>query len=121
MNVARRHLSKGQRAMAAAIARTLYKKYTSTRAAAKDAGTTHGYINHADVVLEYAPDLADAVLAGTKPLNGAYAEAQKRKADAESDDAKMKALRRDAPDLAEQSPRNDYVCGSARSGTRSRR
>jgi hypothetical protein len=36
-------------------------------------------VTRAIAVLEDAPDLAYAVLAGPKPLNEAYAEAQKRK------------------------------------------
>jgi hypothetical protein len=35
-----------------------------------------GYVGQAAVVLEYAKHLADAVIAGTLPLNDAYAEAQ---------------------------------------------
>jgi prolyl-tRNA editing enzyme YbaK/EbsC (Cys-tRNA(Pro) deacylase) len=61
--------------MAAAIARSLYKNYTTVRNAAKDAGVTHGYVNQAAIVLEHARDLAVVVLAGMKPLNEAYEEA----------------------------------------------
>ena len=57
----------------------------STREAAKASGLSKGRVWQASVVLEYAPDLADLVLAGTVALNDAYTEAQERKAAAESE------------------------------------
>jgi len=74
VNVHRRHLSKGQRAMAVAKA---YSDYT-LREQAKRADASRGLISHAAVVLEWAPDLADQVLAGGS-LDQAYEVAQERK------------------------------------------
>jgi hypothetical protein len=56
-------MKKGQRAMVAAQIRALYKNYTSTRQLADQLGRaiSHGYLNQAAIVLEYAPDLAAAV------------------------------------------------------------
>jgi hypothetical protein len=44
-------------------------------------------------VPQYARELSDAVLAGTKTLNEAYDEAQKRKEALESDEEKLATLR----------------------------
>jgi hypothetical protein len=67
MHIETRHLSKGQRAMATAIALSI--KYATQRSIAKSAEISQAYVKEAIAVLEHAKDLADAVLAGTKPLN----------------------------------------------------
>src|SRR5690606_39879340 len=74
VNIARRHLSKGQKAMV--LARTEYKNYTEN-------GVSKQYVSWARQVQEYAPDLVPQVLSGTLPLNDAYATAQDRKREAE--------------------------------------
>lgn len=83
-NVARRHLSAGQRAMAVAVAQSVCGKPAS--ALAQDAGTSKARMVYASVVLQYAPELADAVLAGAQPLDQAYDEARRRKQAQESRD-----------------------------------
>jgi hypothetical protein len=59
----------GQRAMIAAKVRVLNTQ--STRATAKQVGVAQTYIAHASVVLQYGPDIADEVIAGSMPLNEA--------------------------------------------------
>jgi hypothetical protein len=44
---------------------------------------------------------AEVEMAGA-PLNAAYATAQKRKADVESEESKLKRVRAESPDLADQ-------------------
>jgi hypothetical protein len=51
----------------------------SNRALAKHTGVDRRYVDHAAVVLKYAEHLAAAVIAGTLPLNDAYAKALERK------------------------------------------
>jgi ParB-like chromosome segregation protein Spo0J len=75
-NVARRHLTQAQRAMAAAQVRLLSKQ--PMRAAAADAGTSAARVAQAAVVIEWAPELVDAVMAGGS-LNEAYQHALDRK------------------------------------------
>lgn len=109
-NVHRRHMSKGQRAMAAARVRLVANR--SMRDVAEDAGTSKAWVVKAAVVLDYAPDLAELVLSGTMYLEEAYAKARERKLaqeDQEKADARALAeataqtakLREQAPDLAE--------------------
>jgi ParB-like nuclease domain len=105
-NVTRRHLNKGQQAMAVVKAGNLSTKLT-TREAGESIRVSHEYINRAAIILDYAPEVADAVLAGATALNEAYQEARRRKAEFENrkqDEArrvaKLKRLEADAPDLA---------------------
>ncbi len=77
VNIARRHLTKGQQAMVSAQARSISEH--SIRATAKASGVSTTHITRAKVVLDHAPDLADAVVSGAKPLDAAYEEARSRK------------------------------------------
>lgn len=97
-NVTRRHLSKGQAAMAVAKARD-FQKLKIVDAAAQ-AGVSVGRVGQAVVVLEHAPDLVAKVLRGATGLDEAYRTAVERKRTAESEEAQMECLRIDASDLA---------------------
>jgi ParB-like nuclease domain len=100
-NITRCHLTKGQKAMAAAMARRLLKNNKSTTQAAKEASISQPYLVLASVVLEHAPKLAPFVLGGSLSLKDAYARAQEAKHEAESDEAKAQRIRTEAPDLAD--------------------
>jgi ParB-like chromosome segregation protein Spo0J len=99
VNIARRHLTTGARAVIAAKA---YRAGAGTQE--KIAGCTNLYnrprISEAKIVLDWAPDLADAVIAGAQPLSRALETARERKAEAEALKSKMDRLRADALDLA---------------------
>lgn len=99
VNIARRHLTKGQIAMVAAKAGRVHKM--NTRSMAKDAKVSLGRIGQANTVIDHASDLVELVLAGTTSLNEAYQQAQQRKQAAEGDTAKMERLRQTHPDLAD--------------------
>jgi hypothetical protein len=86
--------------MAAAMARRFLKN-RSTREVSEEINVSKSQIVYASVVLEHAPDLADVVLAGSMPLNEAYAKAGERRANAETDQTRMGELGQNAPDLAE--------------------
>lgn len=83
VNIARRHLSNGQQAMVAARARLVSNQ--TQREMAEATGLNSGRIGHAKTVLDYAPELADAVTAGTMPLDKAYSEARRIKKEGETD------------------------------------
>lgn len=76
-NVARRHMSKGQAAMAVARAQIFFKNRQTD--AARATGVSQSRIAYASTVLRYAPEIADSVLAGATPLNIAYETAKARK------------------------------------------
>jgi RNase H-fold protein (predicted Holliday junction resolvase) len=104
-NVTRRHLSKGQQAMA--VAKALLLSNTSKSDLSRQTGINRTRIAQAGIVLEYAPDLADSVLLGATPLNEAYEEARHRKQEAQeraeaakSEQERFERLQADEPDLA---------------------
>lgn len=112
-NVNRRHLSKGQRAMAVAMLRKSKNDFSAPD------DLSDGYIKSASVVLKHAPELTDRVMDGSVALSDAYKEAQSRKASQQTRDeqekqlarerneqakaiaTKMAELRKGAPDLAD--------------------
>jgi len=77
-NVNRRHLTKGQRAMV--VARICSVTEQSIRSAAKKSSLSSTRIANAITVIQFAPDQADAVLAGSVSLDEAYRHAQDAKA-----------------------------------------
>jgi hypothetical protein len=101
-NVARRHLTKGQRAMATA---RLYpdpakiKRKGSGSSIAEDQASA--YVSMARTVLRLDPELAAAVLSGTRALDDAYSEVKRRQQAMQADEARMARLAESAPDLAE--------------------
>lgn len=101
VNAQRRDLTKSKRAMVAARVSKL-ETYGSVRKLARTLGVNEARVTEAKAVLEYAPDLAESVVAGSVPLNKAYEEARKRKESADSTEVKMTKLRAEAPDLADE-------------------
>jgi ParB-like chromosome segregation protein Spo0J len=104
VNIDRRHLSKGQRAMIAASACK-----ESLRAVAANTGVSHQRISQARTVIQHAPELVESVISGAQSLDDAYGEARQRKqAQQTSEDEAKRAIKRldvlknTAPELAEQ-------------------
>lgn len=99
-NINRRHLSKGQRAMAVAKLYPEPRQGKRTSSKNDDVRVAPSYVREARAVLRWLPELADLVLAGTKPLNEAYQETQRLKEQTEAEPARLERLRDRAPDLA---------------------
>lgn len=100
LNDRRRHMSKGARAMVAAMADPNgHQGERETSFPRKEVSETS--ISKARAVLRYAPDLAAQVRDDLLSLNVAYEEAQTARKASESTDALMATLRKRAPDLAE--------------------
>jgi hypothetical protein len=85
-NIHRRNLSKGQRAMA--VAKISPGSQQGKRTSIKTIEVSPGYVSHARIVLQHAPDLANAVLMGHLSLDNAYDEARIRKGRAETYEAR---------------------------------
>lgn len=98
-NIHRRNMSKGQRAMV--VAKISPESQQGKRTSIKTIEVSPGYVNHACIVLQHAPDLAASVLAGSISLDNAYEEARIRKGRAETHESRFHKLKVDAPDLAE--------------------
>ena len=100
VNINRRHLTKGQRAMATAMVwpeGRQGKKATSL----KNNEVSGGYVRMARTVLATMPELAKQVMAGIVSLNEAYATAQNQKQDNDRRSKGKDALREQAPDMAD--------------------
>lgn len=101
VNIRRRNLTKGQQAMVIAKAFSGNAlAHGDKKRAAEANGVSASRVRYAKVVLDFAPDLADAVVAGTKPLNDAYEVARLRKKAAADEDAVMADVRAESPELA---------------------
>lgn len=94
--ITRRHLTTGARAMIAARAERLGSKSATDE---EDDKVNKHRIYEARLVLDWAPAIADAVIAGVKPLSAAVDEARAAKRDAEALQAKLDRLRNSASDL----------------------
>ena len=85
-NIHRRHMTKGQRAMAVA---KIYPGGSGKGANPTNLGLSHELIRQARLVLQYAPDLADNILVGTSKIDDAYKTARERKDAASSDETQL--------------------------------
>lgn len=104
-NINRRHMTKGQRAMAVAmIYPTPEKGGRGKKGAAQKAEVISGFsdrlVQQARTVLAHTPELARQVLDGL-PLAEAYARSVEFKRYNDTDSVKLERLRKSAPDLAE--------------------
>ncbi|KKL61445.1 hypothetical protein LCGC14_2195200, partial [marine sediment metagenome] len=98
-NIHRRHMTKGQRAMAVAM---IYPGGSGKGANPKNLGLSGELIRQARVALQYAPDLAANVLTGAESLDAAYKTAGDRKTAASSEETQLDELRDRYPDLADK-------------------
>jgi ParB-like chromosome segregation protein Spo0J len=116
VNIARRHLSKGQIAMIAAKARLVSNRVElwlrPTREVAEEAGTSQTRVVQAAVVMEYAPELVDQVIAGGS-LDDAYRIARERKEALEQERRQLTGLRARHRDLALQVDASELTLGQA--------
>lgn len=98
-NVTRRHLSKGQRAMAVVLAHSFSKNW-KIEDLAREADIKKTLVGYAAYVLKHAPDVPSEVLAGAIPLDVAYDDARRLKQASEGRENSLARLREEAPDLA---------------------
>lgn len=99
VNLARRHMSKGQQAMIAATAS--FKMKGPAQALAEASGVPASGISKGRTVLEHAPDLVEQVVAGALPLHEAYKAARERTEATRKASKVIADLEAAAPDLAE--------------------
>jgi hypothetical protein len=110
-NINRRHMTKGQKAMAVAV---LYPdSQQGKRTSLKINEVSGGYVRQARTVLRYAPEYKAAVLAGGKKLSDAYDEAVKRRDAGNTDAEQMEWLKSVAPELAAKVAEEDLTLAGA--------
>jgi hypothetical protein len=101
-NIHRRHMTKGQRAMATAF---IYPEAMSKggrgKTTVKITGVSDAYVKHARAVLTHSRTLAEAVLAGTRPLADANPEMQIATGRFNNESKRFRDLRAERPDLAD--------------------
>jgi hypothetical protein len=105
LNVKRRNLTAGQRAIAAAEAWELgSEKVRNSRAKAlgQQFAVNYRYIEHARALVERDRAGADAVKSGIRSLKDAYDALMEREGEVRGDSAERSKLRQEHPDLAEQ-------------------
>lgn len=102
-NINRRHMTKGQRAIAVA---KLYPEPEKGGRGEKRLNNlkvsfTANYLSQARTVLKHLPEMAELVLTGVISLNEAYEKAQEFQYQTESEPKRLIRLRTTAPDLAD--------------------
>ncbi len=96
----RRNLSKGQRAMLAAL------RPDSTVSLSENTGVALGYIGKARQVIQWCDsEVVEAVISGDLALNDAYALAQEIKANEQADEIARKKAEKEAKEKAERDER----------------
>jgi hypothetical protein len=110
-NMARRDMTKGQKAMIAAQAGVLSQN--TMRSVEQTTGLDKSRLAYASTVLTYAPDLTDSVVAGKRSLDDAYKVAKANKAAAQKSEALLAELEEHAEDLAEKVANGDLELAEA--------
>jgi hypothetical protein len=107
VNISRRHMTKGQQALVVAKA-LLKRKQENTDSVernggktAEACGVTPQRLSYANVILEFAPDLADDILVGSGKFDAAYETAKQRKQEKQQRANDADSIREEAPDLAD--------------------
>jgi hypothetical protein len=124
-NINRRHMTKGQRAMAVAMIYPEGKPgertdlHSATSSKIEEVGA--GYISMARTVLKWAPELASQVLAGAAVLDKAYSIATDRKTAEEVPQKRLDALRAQDPDLADKVVEQALSLDNAEGASKDRR
>jgi hypothetical protein len=119
-NVHRRHMTKGQRAMAVAMISPEPEKGGRGKKAVRDEHVSRPTVEKARTVLRYARDLAETVLAGATSLDNAYQAARDRKNAASSEESRLADLRFSHPELADKVVEGDLTLAGALAGARER-
>jgi hypothetical protein len=107
VNLMRRNLTKGQKAIALAM---IFPEAESggrgKKSAAANSAVSAGFsarrLNEAQTVLRHSRSLAESVLRGPKTLDDALTEVKQAQQYQHSDEAKLARLQQAAPDLADQ-------------------
>lgn len=107
-NINRRHLSKGQRAMATAKIYPEPEKGGRGKNCSVAEGFSKNHLSKARTVLNHAPELADSVLTGSLSLDKAYEQAKFRKEAANNHEAEFARLGEGAPDLADMITEDEF-------------
>lgn len=110
-NMARRDMTKGQKAMV--VAEALFATNTTQQSAANASGIPQASIAKGTSIRSYAPDLVEQVVVGRRSLDDAYKVAKANKAAAQKSEALLAELEEHAEDLAEKVANGDLELAEA--------
>lgn len=100
-NINRRHMTKGQRAMAVAMIHPEPKRGMHSELKHSTRDFDRGYLSKARTVLQVLPELGKSVLGGSVTLSEGYEEAMRVRKEQSSTETRMLEVRSAAPDLSE--------------------
>jgi hypothetical protein len=100
VNIQRRHMTAGQRAMATAMIYPQPAKRGPSKVSLATKETNSGQLSQARAILAFSPVLAASVLAGILTLDAAYREIRLGEGNIKNDAGRLRSLRDDRPDLA---------------------
>lgn len=104
VNLDRRSLSKGQRAMIVALRYPEQRTFPGHKSESKTSfvskSISSARVSQARAVARYCPESVDLVIDGKMGLDAAYEEAARRKAEQQDRDIRIEKLRAEAPDIA---------------------
>lgn len=100
VNLRRRNMTAGQRAMALAMLYPEPKRGVHSEFRGGTGDVSKARLSYARAVLQHAPELAQLVLVGSS-LDAAYQTVRDREQAAASEEAKLARLRAEAPDVAD--------------------
>ena len=112
-NIHRRHMTKGQRAIAVAMVYPEPDTKWSGSVSERE-NVSKGRLSMARTVIKYASDLADGVLAGQHSLDVVYTIAIERNRAQAFRDLDVVRLRKGAPDLAQRVEDDELTIGEAK-------
>ena len=126
-NADRRHMTNGAKAMTTAVvlADAGYRKNGRWKYGALSESTGSGgfqnRLREAGLVLDFAPSLASAVIAGDKSLDAARKEAEEVKNRSDSDTERMDSLKSEAADLAAKVKAGEFTLAEAEAVLKTRK
>lgn len=122
-NIARRHLTKAQQAMAMAKIYPEPAKYKRGSNSLESKELKSGYLAQARAILKWCPEYVDNILnsRGQIKFDAAYKEAMDRKAAAGAPKAREAAIRKSDPDLADRIAEEQISLAEAEALAKSRR
>jgi len=118
VNIARRHMTSSQRAIT--VARAVRIIGLTLRDGSERFNLNHARIGQANTILDYAPDLSDAVASGATALDEAYRIARERKTAADSVENQLARLRAEDPELASKVVEDELTLAGAQAELRAR-
>lgn len=120
VNLNRRHMTKGQKAMALARIYPEPEKGGRGKNSSISEGFHSGYLSMARTIIQFAPEKMDLVKSGAESLDAAYQAARQRKLEATGDEHRLAVLKEFNPELATKVIEGELTLAGAEAEARER-